>query len=256
MKKLILHTVSSLMITGSLLISGSVMAEQTETSWTVKSIEKQFNETSDEINKTASNQTLIQSMSKQSKTGKNNTDNAKTRQTANARTLTIRPNANNLDQTFWVYDAWVTLHSDEDRDGFYNHFTVEFDADTEFNHAEVYARLYLAKGEVFKEYHTTSNFNIYSDNNNDSFVVESELLTGFISADYEVLIELYDAYSNELVATLDGTNDADLYLLPLESENYEEVYVDQVVVIHESGGSIAWLSLLLFPLVLLRRWCN
>ncbi|MCF2949716.1 choice-of-anchor H family protein [Paraglaciecola aquimarina] len=245
---------ASLIIASSLLISTSLLAEQTDTSWSVKSTEKQFEQTSEKIEKSASGELLIQSMSKANATNISDSENSKNRQLANARTLTIRPNANNLDQTFWLYDAWITFHSDQDRDGFYNHFTVEFDADTEFNHAEVYARLYLAKGEVFKEYHSTSNFNIYADNNNDSFVVESELVTGFPSADYEVLIELYDAYNNQLVATLDGTNDADLYLLPLESANYEEVYVDQVVVIHESGGSLGWFSLLLVPLVALRKY--
>lgn len=245
-----------LIAAASLMMSSSLIAKQAETTWSVKSTEKQFEQTSEVIHKTASSALAVKSKSTVLNTGASASDvpSVKDRQTAYARTLTIRPNANNLDQTFWLYDAWVTFHSDQDGDRFYNHFTVEFDADTEFNHAEVYARLYLARGEVFKEYHTTSNFNIFSDNNNDSFVVESELLTGFPAGDYEVLIELYDAYDNQLVATLDGTNDADLYLLPLESADYEEIYVDQVVVIHESGGSMGWLSLLFIPLIGLRRW--
>ena len=107
-----------------------------------------------------------------------------------AKTLIGRPDAMSIDQEFWIFDAWVEFHHDDDRDGYFNHFSVEFDADTEYSSAEVYARLYLGKDDVFREYHTTSNFSIFSDNSDDSFVVESELLNGFSPADYEVLIEL------------------------------------------------------------------
>ncbi|WP_158970838.1 choice-of-anchor H family protein [Paraglaciecola sp. L3A3] len=249
MKKLVL------LIAVCIFTSSQVSAKQAG-DWSVQSIEKQQEKTIAVMTKSAV--INLASQSKQdSLTAESDVlaiDPVKVRQKENAKTLIIRPYVNTLDQRFWLYDAWISFHTDDDRDGFYNHFTLEFDADTEFDHAQVYARLYLAKGEVFKEYHTTSNFNIYADNNNDSFVVESELLTGFPAADYEVLIELYDANSNQLVATLDGFNDADLYLLPLESEDYEEVYVDQVVVIHESGGSLAWLILFFIPVAIVRIW--
>jgi hypothetical protein len=117
----------------------------------------------------------------------------------------------------------------------------------------VYAVLYLGKDEVFKEYHTTSVFNIFSDNTNDSFVVESELLNGFPSDEYEVLIELYDAYNDDLVAVYDGNNDADLYLLSLESKEYESI---QVIVVREHGGSVSLWGLLLLPFLLITRQCR
>ncbi|MDC0601748.1 choice-of-anchor H family protein [Aliiglaciecola sp.] len=156
-----------------------------------------------------------------------------------------------LDTDFWIYDATVSLNIDNDYDGFYSTFTIEFDADTVFNQAEVYARLYLARSDVFEEYHTTSLFNIYGDSSNDSFVVESDLVTGFPSGDYEVLIELYDNFDNQLVATLDGFSDADLSLLTLESKSFEQT--DTVVVVTESGGSFGGLILLLVPILFVRR---
>ena len=167
-----------------------------------------------------------------------------------AKTLTLRPEAKAINQEFWIFDASVEFFFDDDRDGYFNHFAVEFDADTEYNSAEVYARLYLGKNEVFKEYHTTSVFNIFSDNSNDSFVVESELLNGFIPAEYEVLIELYDAYNDELVAVFDGNDDADLYLLSIESKEYESV---QVIVVREHGGSVSLWGLLLLPFLWFTR---
>lgn len=157
-----------------------------------------------------------------------------------------------LNSDFWIYDASVSFNVDNDFDGFYSTFTVEFDADTVFSQAQVYARLYLSTGEVFEEYHTTSLFNIYGDSSTDSFIVESDLVTGFPTGDYEVLIELYDNFDNQLVATLDGFDDADLTLLTLESKSFEQT--DSVVIVTESGGGFGSLILLLVPVLVARGW--
>lgn len=239
---------SSLLILSSLLLSSSVLGAQSD-SWSAQSTEKQFDKTSQVIVKSSEGEHKNASVLTPDAQSKIASSNAKKTQ-AQARILTARPDVKAIYQEFWIYDAWVEFYSDDDRDGYFNHFSVEFDADTDFNSATVYARLYLGKEEVFKEYHATSNFNIYSDNDSDSFVVESELLNGFASADYEVLIELYDAYSDELVAVYDGYNDADLYLLPLESNEFETV---QVVVVREHGGSLSLLGLFLIPLIWVRR---
>ena len=239
---------SSLLMLSSLLISSVVWGAESE-SWSVQSTEKQFEKTSELIYKSSDGtHTNVPSLtpSAQSKTAVSVSNKKQTQ----AKTLTVRPDSMSLNQEFWIFDAWVEFHSDEDRDGYFNHFSVEFDADTEYSSAQVYARLYLGKDEVFKEYHTTSNFNIFSDNNTDSFVVESELLNGFSPAEYEVLIELYDAYNDELVAVFDGNDDADLYLLSLESNEYESV---QVIVVREHGGSLSLWGLLLIPLIFVTR---
>ena len=242
---------SSLLILSSVILSSVVWGAENE-SWSVQSTGKQFEKTSEVIFKSSDgNETKVLSAipSTQSKKA----TSAPNKQDMQAKTLLARPEVKALYQDFWIFDAWVKFYSDEDSDGYYNHFSVEFDADTEYSSAEVYARLYLGKNEVFKEYHVTSNFNIFSDNSNDSFVVESELLNGFSAAEYEVLIELYDAYNDELVAVYDGNNDADLYLLSLESKEYESV---QVVVVREHGGSVSLWGLLLLPLLLITRQCK
>lgn len=152
---------------------------------------------------------------------------------------------------FWIFDAWVTFDIDADFDGYYSGFSLEFDADTIYSVADVYARLYLSRGDVYEEYHTSSVFAINGDSSQDSLIVESDLLSGFPSSDYDLLIELYDAYTDELVAIFDGYNDADLTLLPLESQNFE-VVESTVIITEESGGSAAILMLLLMPLLLRR----
>lgn len=154
-----------------------------------------------------------------------------------------------LDPDFWIFDAYVTFDADQDYDGYYSSFTVEFDADTYYDSAEVYARLYLSRGTVFEEYHTSSLFFIHGDSSSDSLVVHSDLVTGFPPGDYELLIELYDAYDDKLVAVYDGYNDADLTLLTLESQSYEE---STVVITTEHGGSLGFLALLFVPVLIYR----
>jgi hypothetical protein len=239
---------SKLLMLSSLLISSVAWGTESET-WSAQSTEKQFEKTTGVIYKTSGDSrtnVVPLTPSAQSKT----TTGVNGKKAALAKTLTVRPSAKARNQEFWIFDAWVEFFSDDDRDGYFNHFSVEFDADTEYSSADVYARLYLGQDEVFKEYHTTSNFSIFSDNNNDSFVVESELLNGFPPGEYEVLIELYDAFNDELVAVYDGNDDADLYLLSLESLEFEST---QVVVIREHGGSVSLWGLLLLPLLLLKR---
>jgi hypothetical protein len=246
------------LVLSSLLLSSVVLSEvvlyevvksSENDSWSAQSTEKQFEQTSKIIYKASKDEQANQLALTPSAMSKNATT-ANSKKGAQAKILSVRPEAKAFNQEFWIFDAWVEFYSDNDRDGYFNHFSVEFDADTEYSSAEVYARLYLGKDEVFKEYHTTSIFSIFSDNSDDSFVVESELLNGFSSAEYEVLIELYDAYSDELVAVLDGNDDADLYLLSLESKEYE---TPQVIVIREHGGSVSLWGLLLLPVLFITR---
>ena len=232
--------------------AGQVSAQ----SWSAKSVEKHLGNTSEAMTKSSEGaKQLIEPLAQtaQSKTSASG-QSATYPQVQSAITLLARPQQQALDHEFWIFDAQVTLYSDTDFDTYYHHFSVEFDADTVFEHADVYARLYLGRGEVFQEYHTSSVFHIDGESTQDSFEVDSELLTGFPSGDYEVLIELYDAVNDELVATLDGDSDADLYALALESEDFEEVYVaPPVVIVHEYGGSMAYLTLLLLPLAIYRK---
>jgi hypothetical protein len=244
MKSLKLSVLSSLLLS-SVFLSGVVASSDNE-SWSAQSTEKQFEQTSEVIYKASNGSILPLTPSAQSKTAMG----VSNKKDAQAKIFTVRPQLKSAYQEFWIFDAWVAFFRDDDRDGYFNHFSVEFDADTQYSSAKVYARLYLGKNEIFKEYHTTSNFNIYSDSNEDSFVVESELLNGFPPGEYEVLVELYDAYNDELVAVFDGNDDADLYLLSLESEEYEST---QVIVVREHGGSLSLWGLLLLPLILLTR---
>ncbi|MDO6567279.1 choice-of-anchor H family protein [Alteromonas sp. 1_MG-2023] len=154
---------------------------------------------------------------------------------------------------YWIYDSWVSLDTDIDYDGYYSEFTVEFDADTVFDSALVYAVIYLGRNDRYESIHVTSEFVLYGEDSSDSFVVESRLLSGFPAAEYDVLIEVYDAYSEELVAFSDGYDDADLAYLSLESDNHEYIYEDTVIVVEEHGGSTGLYSLFFIAFALVMR---
>ena len=157
---------------------------------------------------------------------------------------------------FWIYESWVTLEQDIDYDiarGL-THGQMLFDADTIFTPAPVYAVLYLGKNDVYESIHVSSEFYIYSEDSTDTFTIESTLVSGYPPGEDDILLELYDADTEMLVAYTDAYDDSALAYLPLESENNEYVVEDTVVIVEEHGGAWSLLPLcLLGGIVLVRR---
>lgn len=155
---------------------------------------------------------------------------------------------------FWIYESWVSLEQDIDYDGYHSTFSIEFDADTIFTRAPVYAVLYLGKDGVYDAIHVSSEFYIYSEDSTDTFTIESSLVSGFPPGEYDILLELYDADTEVLVAFTDAYDDSALAYLSLESENYEYVVEDTVVIVEEHGGTWTFLTLVtLSGMVFMRR---
>ena len=163
----------------------------------------------------------------------------------------------------FVYDASVELISDFNYDGFYHRFSVSVDADTVYETAYVYARLYLSyEGGPWNHYATSDNYHIYGDSELDRFVIETELGEGFPTGYYDVRIELYDADHDIWIDTYSSYDDADLLELPLEDSYYDEEYntveyltETEIIVSGHGHGAMSWL-LLTIPtlLVAVRRW--
>ena len=161
-----------------------------------------------------------------------------------------------VNSDFWIYDAWIETYNDTDYDGYASTLSVHIDVDTIYGEAPVYAVLYLGDAEQFYEIHDSSAFYIYGDSTTDEFVIETDLISGYQPFDYDIMIEIYDATTNELVAIADHTTDADLSYVSLESDNYDVVIVEQetVVEVREYGGALYWPILAgLFGLALWRR---
>jgi hypothetical protein len=161
--------------------------------------------------------------------------------------------------SFAIYDAYTQLIEDFDNDGFYQTFSVTFDADVltdhADNHAIVYADLYLSKnGGPWIHYFTTDNFSIYGENTDDEYEVYTTLNQGYSPAEYDVLIDLYEPGFEEIVATFSSNDSNNLYALPLESSDYDP---DYVVVVestsHGHGGSSSVFGLVALMLLTLAR---
>jgi MYXO-CTERM domain-containing protein len=159
----------------------------------------------------------------------------------------------------WIYDARTDIFADNDGDGYYRFLRVQFDADTIHRYTYVYAEIYLsADGTTWEHLYSTNDFSISGSDPDDDYEVETELVSGYTMALYDVLIELYDADTGELLDEY-GPNESSLFsLVPLEDSGRDGIVVEPppVVVVEESGGgAVSWLGLagLLGVLALRRR---
>jgi len=120
---------------------------------------------------------------------------------------------------FRIYDTDSILRTDRDGDGYHSEFRIRFDADVSTGDALVYAKLYLRRvGDTgsWQLYHTTGNFWIYGQSGTDDYFVDTTLDDGFPTAEYDVLIDLYETGYSGVVATLDSYDDSALAYLQLE----------------------------------------
>ncbi|MCI2285180.1 choice-of-anchor H family protein [Colwellia sp. MSW7] len=144
------------------------------------------------------------------------------------------------------------LADDLDGDGFYQTFSVIFDADiysyTASPWGEVYALLYLSKnGGPWVHYFTTDYFIIEGESDTDEYEVMTTFLSGYNADYYDVLIDLYQVGYNDIVASYSSDDDNALYALSLESADHDEPYIE-VVQVH-GGGSFSIMSLLIVLII-------
>jgi len=160
----------------------------------------------------------------------------------------------------WVYDATTDLFSDRDSDGYYSFLRVQFDVDTIRRYSYVYAEIYLsADGTAWEHLYSTQDFAVWGTDPDDDYEVETELVGGYSTGLYDVLIEIYDADTGELVDEY-GPNESPLFsVLPLEDSGRDGVVVipppPVTVVEGGGGGAVSWLALagLLGALAVRRR---
>lgn len=142
----------------------------------------------------------------------------------------------------YVYDASVELFYDRDGDGYYHYLRVQFDADTIFDVMPVYAELYLsADGESWEHLYTSDTFRIYGSGPDDEYEIETELVSGYSSGRYDLLIELYDADYAELVDEFGPLESEAMAFLPLEDSARDGG--GTAPPIHDSdggGGAAGW----------------
>lgn len=119
---------------------------------------------------------------------------------------------------FYIYRASSSLRSDRDGDGYHAEFRIRFDADVMYGGAWVYAKLYLRRaGESqWFLYRETDDFYIEGQSASDEYYVTTTLDAGYATAEYDVLIDLYESGYPGIVATLGPLDSGALSYLPLE----------------------------------------
>jgi MYXO-CTERM domain-containing protein len=160
----------------------------------------------------------------------------------------------------WVYDATTDIFSDRDRDGYHSYLRVRFDADTIHTYSYVYAEIYVsADGTAWELLYATQDFDIWGSDPDDDYEVETELISGYSTGLYDVLIELYDADTGELVDEFGPNESPEFSLLPLEDSGRDGAPVPPPGYDYDDhdggGGAVSWLGLagLLGALALRRR---
>lgn len=163
-----------------------------------------------------------------------------------------------VNSDFWFYSADVLLFNDHDDDGHFHGVDLLFDADTYYQSAEVYVVVYLSlDGGPWNEYSVTDNFTLFGSSADDEFNIVTELVSGYPTGSYDLLIELFDGYNDQFLASYGPVDTPELAFLPLEDSNRDVPYVPPptTVVVHDHGGALGWPSLvvLLFGAGLLRK---
>ncbi len=154
---------------------------------------------------------------------------------------------------FWFYDADVQLFNDDDGDGYFHGIDLLFDADTIYSAAEVYAVVYLSLDfGPWNEYGVTEDFWIFGASGTDEYVLVTELMSGYPTGNYDLLIELFDAADNSFLASFGPDDTSALSFLPLEDFDRDEPIADvPIAVSHGHGGGAAdtWTISMLFLLL-------
>jgi MYXO-CTERM domain-containing protein len=146
----------------------------------------------------------------------------------------------------YVYEAFTDTFADSDRDGYYRFLRVRFDVDSIFASAFVYAEIYLsADARAWEHLYSTQDFEVFGADPDDDYEVEAELVSGYSTALYDVLIEIYDADTGELLDEFGPNESPELSLLPLEDSARDGLPVRPPTVIIEEGGggAVSWLAL-------------
>ncbi len=114
-----------------------------------------------------------------------------------------------------------------------------------YSYSYVYAEIYVsADGNAWEHLYTTKDFAVWGSDPDDDYEVETELVSGYSTGLYDVLIELHDADDGTLLDEFGPSESSALSLLPLEDSGRDGVLAPPPDAhSHGGGGAFSWLTL-------------
>ncbi len=88
----------------------------------------------------------------------------------------------------------------------------------------------------WNEYGVTENFWIFGASGDDDYGLVTELMSGYPTGNYDLLIELFDADDHSFLASFGPDETSALSFLPLEDFNRDAPIADVPVAISHGGG--------------------
>ena len=160
-----------------------------------------------------------------------------------------------------IRDVSTTLLIDDDDDGHYSKFRIEFDPDADFDGTFVYAEVWVRPqgGEWIQE-HVSDDFLVDASGDADVYSLTADWISGYPTSFYDVQIDLRDADTGALVASA-GSERPELSRIPLEDQgrdtrvNVPPASGGGIVTSRESGGGAigGWFALALLLLLVWGR---
>ena len=170
----------------------------------------------------------------------------------------VYPNYNTHNNEVWVDDVGTSLFADNDHDGYFGGFSLSFDVDTSYGSQDIYATIFLQRGnESPLVLLTTNTFRIYGRSGSDVYRVEAQLVDRYQAGEYQVRIDIHDAHNGRVLDSVDDQSFRNLRNLPLEAEPYHDGATSDAFVTEYAGfGGPALLLMLGLALVLRRACCR